>query len=125
LCNIYSAQLSALFRELLESIQTVWDEDSTARTLVQQDHAASLPHVPSPPVTVPEENDNMYIDDTQDDHTREDAKVDTLDDEPLVDVEAQYVPPGEESPNISTESEEESGESNSSSSGSSDGEDSS
>jgi hypothetical protein len=119
------AQMAALFHELLNSVQAVQDEDSTARALVQQDHATSPPHVPSPPVTVPEENDDMYIDDAQDDHAHEDAKVDTSDDEPLVDVEAQHVPPGQESPDASTESEEESGESNSSSSGSSDSEDSS
>jgi hypothetical protein len=119
------AQMAALFRELLESVQAVQDEDSTARILIQHEPAAPPSRAPSPPVTVPEENDDMYVDDTQDDHAREDAKVNTSDDEPLVDVEAQHVPPGEESPDASTESEEESGESNSSSSGSSDGEDSS
>jgi hypothetical protein len=119
------AQLSALFHELLDSVQAVRDKDSTARALVQHEHAAPPSRTPSPPVTVPEENDDMYVDNAQDDHAREDAKVDTPDDEHLVNVEAQHVPPGEESPDVSTESEEESGESNSSSSGSSDGEDSS
>jgi hypothetical protein len=119
------AQMAALFRELLNSVQAVWDKDSTACALVQHEHAAPPSRAPSPPVTVPEENDDMYVDDAQDDHAREDAKVDTSDNEPLVDVKAQHVPPGEESPNVSTESDEESGESNSSSSGSSDGEDSS
>jgi hypothetical protein len=118
-------QMAALFRELLDSVQAVWDEDSTTRALVQHEHAAPPSRAPSPPVTVPEENDDMYVNDAQDDHVREDAKVDTSDDEPLVDVDAQHVPLGQESPDTSTESEEESEESNSSSSGSSDSEDSS
>jgi hypothetical protein len=118
------ADMSAFFRELLDSIQAVQDEDYTTRALIQQEDTASPPRAPSPSVSVSDDNEDMYVaEDAPNDRAQEDAKDDgsdggsSDDDDKLVDNEAQHVPPGEESSDASTESEE------SSESGSSEDED--